>query len=855
MSTSGATAEQALLRVLDDVANDLSDPTLARQFELEAEMVEDGKHKYWDRVTRARPGTDAAGHFTEREESRTPTAQCLLRLSLNPVRQGLNEFLARSGKGRPHAATKHLKKIEPEAAAFLALKGCLDAFSLNLQQSTLCIRIGRVIEDEVRLGLFAEQSPWLLKAIRERFKSANSIHHRRVLNALAKRYEIDLGEKWPEVEALHVGAALVTLVIERTGLFEVVQDQISGKEKRTTIQPTAQTLEWVRQRDASAQFLFPTYMPTVVAPRPWTTPTNGGYHFGLARRLKLVKNRNRGYQAELRNWDMPAVYESVNALQATPWSVNRRILGYMAEAAHGGSSIGGLPETRIEAVPPAPADIPTDKEARTEAQQDRLRAWKTVARQTHELNLERRQKGLVLARTVAIAQRYVDEPAFYFPYTLDFRGRAYPVASFLQPQGCDYQKALLQFSAGKPLGEMGAAWLAVHGANLMAEDPDSGQKLDKAPLQERIDWVVASEAKIAAVAANPWASDWWTHADSPWMFLAFCFEWAGYMAEGDAFVSYLPIALDGSCNGLQHFSAMLRDEVGGSAVNLIPHERPADIYMEVCKATLEHLATDALGDDDNAVLARQWIASGMVDRGLCKRPVMTMPYGSKQFGIRDQLGGELRKRGFLFTDPETGEEQDAWKHCGYLSAVIWRALGAVVVKAREAMDWLQSCARLASTENLPINWTTPDGFWVQQDYRETFEKKVKTQVAGQLLWPRLQEDTETRSKHRQQNGVAPNFVHSMDGAAMRLCILDALEAGISNFAMIHDSYATHAADTHEFAGCIRAAFIAMYENMDVLASFRENVATQLSDPTQLPAPPLPGSLDLSLVARSDFFFA
>ncbi|OHB33558.1 MAG: hypothetical protein A2882_11230 [Phenylobacterium sp. RIFCSPHIGHO2_01_FULL_70_10] len=849
-----------MLRALDAVEADLNDPLLARQFELEAEMIEEGRHRYWDRVNRTRPGTDANGRFTEGEESRSPTSQCLLRLALNPVKDGVEAFLAaaKTGKaGRRHVAVKHLELVEPEVSAFLAVKTCLDAFSLNLGQGTLCVRIGRALEDEVRLRTFEAKAGGLLHRIRERFKTANFKHHRRVLNALAQRYEIDLGPRWSETEALHTGAALLTCVLERTGLFEIVHEQ-QGAERRTTVRPTEQTLEWVRNRDAAAQFLFPTFMPLVVKPREWTTPFNGGYHFGLARKLKLVKNHRKGYQAELRSREMPAVYRAVNALQNTAWCVNGNVLALMSEAARAGSSLGGLPDTRQEDIPPAPADIPEDKDARTPEQQARLNAWKTTVRETYEANLERRQKALVVARTIAIAEKYADEERFYFPYTLDFRGRAYPAASFLQPQGCDYQKALLQFADGKPLGHDGACWLAIHGANLMAEDPHTGQKLDKAPLQERIDWVFANEDKIAAVAADPHASDWWTLADCPWQFLAFCFEWAGYMREGETFVSHLPVALDGSCNGLQHFSAMLRDEVGGSAVNLIPHERPADIYMEVRNKAVEVCERDAAGDDpEKAKVAKAWLASGQIDRGLCKRPVMTMPYGSKQFGIRDQLVTELRKRGFEFHDPETGEVSDGWAECGYLAAAIWEALGGVVVKAREAMDWLQTCARLAAKAELPINWTTPAGLPIQQDYREMHSKKVKTQVAGVLLWPRLQEETDTVSKTKQQNGMAPNFVHSMDASAMMLCINEALDAGIESFAMIHDSYATHAADTHVFYGCIRQSFIRMYTDHDVLSDFRRDIAYQLPPElvAELPPVPRPGDLDLTLVAESDFFFA
>lgn len=852
MTEHGATVDETLLHALDKVEAEIANPVLQRQFDLEAEMIEDGRHRYWDRVLRARPGTDSEGRQRLGEESRTPASQCLLRSALNPIRDGVVAFIAKaeSGKaGRRHMAVKHLKLVDPETVSFIAIKRCLDSFSVAPDLTNLCIKIGRALEDEVRLRLWEKDRPWLLKAIRSRFATKTFHFHRRVLNTLGARYGVDMGEPWSKNEALQCGSALLTIVIEQTGLFEVVTMRTADGNPRLHVHPTAETAEWVRKCDASAQFLYPTYMPTIVMPKPWEGPTGGGYHYGLARKLRLVKNRNRGYQSDLRAHDLSKVYRSINALQETPWQINHAILRHLLPAAKSGTAFAGLPDTRVETPIPAPADIPRDRELRTAEQQERLVTWKSQARAVHEGNMDRRQKGLVLARTIAIAEKYADEESLFFPYTLDFRGRAYPAASFLQPQGCDYQKALLMFAEGKALGEDGAPWLAIHGANLMSEDPETGQKVDKGTLQERIDWVVLNEHRILAAAADPDASEWWTKADSPWQFLAFCFEWAGFKREGEAFVSYLPVALDGSCNGLQHFSAMLRDEVGGAAVNLIPHERPADIYMEVCKAALGVVSAS------EAPEAQAWLASGQIDRGLCKRPVMTMPYGSKKFGIRDQILQELRSRGFVFHEGK--DQSDGWAESGFLSGVIWDAIASVVVKAREAMDWLQACARVAAGEGLPIQWETPDGFPVLQDYRETHTKQVKTQVAGKLLWPKLKEEDATLSKHRQQNGIAPNFVHSMDGCAMRSCVNLALERGIDSFAMIHDSYATHAADTEVFYGHIRAAFVEMYTSQDVLAAFRDKIISQVAEERRhlIPALPEPGSLDLTRVLESDFFFA
>ncbi len=41
-----------------------------------------------------------------------------------------------------------------------------------------------------------------------------------------------------------------------------------------------------------------------------------------------------------------------------------------------------------------------------------------------------------------------------------------------------------------------------------------------------------------------------------------------------AFPSRLPVQMDGSCNGLQHYAALGRDSEGGNAVNLRPNPAP-----------------------------------------------------------------------------------------------------------------------------------------------------------------------------------------------------------------------------------------------------------------------------------------
>ena len=71
-------------------------------------------------------------------------------------------------------------------------------------------------------------------------------------------------------------------------------------------------------------------------------------------------------------------------------------------------------------------------------------------------------------------------------------------------------------------------------------------------------------------------SRWWIKAEKPWQCLAACMEVRDALASGNpaAFPSRLPVQMDGSCNGLQHYAALGRDADGGNAVNLRPNPAP-----------------------------------------------------------------------------------------------------------------------------------------------------------------------------------------------------------------------------------------------------------------------------------------
>ena len=602
----------------------------------------------------------------------------------------------------------------------------------------------------------------------------------------------------------------------------------------------------------------PIHEPMVVQPRDWTTPNNGGYISSSIRPLKLVKVGSKGYLEELESTEMPIVYAAVNALQRTAWQINTRVLNVLTNFWEAGHEQADLPSQFGCAMPPKPWDIATNEEA--------LRDWKSATSKAHQQNMEERSKRSSLRFCISTATRYNSFSKIHMPYTLDFRGRIYAVPS-LHPQGPDYMKALLRFANGKPLGEHGAQWLAMHGANVAGND--------KCSLEERVQWVLDNEAAIVACAAAPLENKGWCteingqKIDKPWQFLAFCFEWAGYVEFGESFVSKIPVALDGSCSGLQHFSSLLLDEKGGATVNLTPSDTPQDVYGLVAgyvNVALKAIVASGVSQerDDQVDLARQWLEFG-VNRKVCKRAVMTLSYGSTQYGFKDQLledviepafasHAEAVKRGTA--QGELPFTQGGYRAAVFMAAQIWEAVAIPLVKSVEAMQWLQKAAKLVSEEELPIRWSSPVGFPVMQAYFDLKLRRVETALQGKIIKVSVASATDKLCRRAQRNAISPNLVHSLDAAHMMLTVVRAEQEGIKSFAMIHDSFGTTAAETEDLFRVVREAFVEMYTDVDIFENFRAEILRQLGAKADL-LPPLPdkGTLDLKGVLASKFCFA
>lgn len=810
--------------------------TIEDQLNHECEMVYRGVERFRNQQQQAE----------ETRNAETSAGSTLLRHYVLRVSDHMKVYL--DGKHpdgrRRNKAAKLLDTIDTDKVALLSLRLILNSFySPKKSLTSMCILIGKRCEDELRFVHFETEYREYYESLLRDFKRKNLMnynHQRNVLRAKGQDRGLQWAD-WSEEDKFSVGSLVLSLILEVCDLVEREETRDRRGRKTVLVVPTAACIKWISDHNAAVELISPDRMPCLIPPMDWTSNTDGGFYSPeLRARTPLIKantiDRNRA--EKYNNADMPQVFSAINAMQRTGWRVNTRLQAVMTYVWQNNLECG-MPRSEPIEFPPCPLGEGEDSNMLKEGSDRQLafNDWKAEVRELHTMERDRRSKNLALLRTMRLSNELKAYGEFFYVYQTDFRGRVYATASGLNPQGTDQSKALIEFSKGKALGKDGFRWFMINGANKYG--------FDKASYDGRIAWVYENAHDFLQAAEDPIGNrSIWSAADKPWQFLAWCMEFRDAMDMDDhtEFVSHLPVGLDGSCNGLQHFSAMLRDSVGGRAVNLIPSETPADIYQTVADVCFSKL-TDA---DDAAAQNWQFILGDSMPRSLSKAPVMTLPYGSTQQACTSSVFKWYREKA-----ERSFAENTAFSHSIYLAPIMWESIGEVVIAARAAMAWIQECSSVISKAGADIEYTSPIGFPVIQRRMKYTSKKIDTQIGGRLQL-RLATSTTEVDVRKQRQGSSPNLVHHVDAAHMMMCINACVEAGIEDFAMIHDDFGTHAADAGTLQRIIGETFVKLHTENNVLKNFKDAHEERLG--IELPDLPESGDLDINDVLKSPYFF-
>jgi DNA-directed RNA polymerase len=795
-----------------------------RQSKLDEEMVELGRQRYRNRANKA-------SHIAA--ESNTIPGRMLLNRCTTELHAEIDRWTqkASTGPGRKHRCLPFLQQIDSKKAAVIASKVVIDALSAERMLTGTCIAVGRAIEDEILLDELADKSPNFLRSVQKNtFKSVGQKFKRRFARDAARAVDL-VTKRWSKSDALAVGLLLIEMLAARTGVIEIITKMNARGRKYCVIQAALDIRKWVRGCHEYHEALEPMFLPTIERPLQWNNPWVGGYSSMEWKPRPLVKSRNKAYQESLVGSLSSDVYSAVNFIQNTPWAVNHSIRDLVRQCWKDGLEIDALPPSRDEPIPTRPDDIDTNQDSR--------RQWRKAAAKIHFLNESYESQRLLALKTMFVTDKMVNHGRLWFPHQLDFRGRGYPLPLYLHPQGVSYAKAMLRFSDGKPIStDDQAQSLYVHTANKFG--------IDKESIDFRIRWIEQNRSLIESIARDPYGNREWTKADEPFAFVAACQELVGMWDHGQGFVSSLPIAMDATTQGLQIYAMLLRDPVAGLATNVLPADKPSDPYQFVANAVIAKL------QQSSDPLASQLLTFG-IDRTTTKRQTMTLPYGLTQHSCisytREWIEDRSRKTGYNPWGLET------YKPVVFLGKIIWESIGDVVGSARKGMDFIRSCIGTLIDNDVTPFWMTPIGFPVRMRYENYDRITVSTRIGAKAKVLSLRQENGRQSKRKALNGGPANYIHSLDGFGgllghtVNLCA----SGGIHHLGAVHDQIMCLAGDHPVVANAVRTATVEIFSR-DLLREFHEGVLTFLPKGAILPDVPEYGTLDISKVMDSKYYF-
>ncbi|XP_060192764.1 DNA-directed RNA polymerase 2B, chloroplastic/mitochondrial isoform X2 [Lycium barbarum] len=649
-----------------------------------------------------------------------------------PLRDKIAEEQEFCSQGKSKAAySKYFHQLPADMMAVITmhkLMGLLmtggDHGTARVVQAALVI--GDAIEQEVRIHKFLEKTK---KHKAEKDTKMEDGEHvtqeqeklRKKVTSLMKKQKLravnqivrsqDDSKPWGQDAKAKVGSRLIELLLQ-TAYIQSPADQLAvdppdirpafvhsvrtvSKETKSASRRYGiiQCDELVfKGLEKTARHMVIPYMPMLVPPVKWTGYDKGGHLYlpSYVMRTHGARQQREAVKRASRNQLRP-VFEALDTLGSTKWRINKRVLSVVDRIWAGGGRLANLVDRD---------DVPLPEEPDTEDEAVRTK-WRWKVKSVKKENRERHSQRCDTELKLAVARRMKDEEGFFYPHNVDFRGRAYPMHPHLNHLGSDICRGVLEFAEGRPLGESGLRWLKIHLANLFAGG------VDKLSLEGRIAFTENHLDDIFDSADKPLEGRrWWLNAEDPLQCLAACINLSEAVRSSspETMISHLPVHQDGSCNGLQHYAALGRDELGAAAVNLVAGEKPADVYSGIATRVLDIMKRDAQRDPEefpDAVRAR--VLVNQVDRKLVKQTVMTSVYGVTYIGARDQIKRRLKERGAIADDSEL------FGAACYAAKVTLTALGEMFEAARSIMTWLGECAKVRQAVKMLFRYGVTTG--------------------------------------------------------------------------------------------------------------------------------------------------
>ena len=574
-----------------------------------------------------------------------------------------------------------------------------------------------------------------------------------------------------------------------------------GIKHRQMLQEVADAAEW----DSWAM---------VHPPLDWTPEERGGF---LLRHPGSIADLIHNDKGTIPSQD---AFEAINRQQRVPFKVNRFIYGVQRQLLGKHHDIGSFKSYEAESWVDEnfPKFDPSvwELESRDPIRRKAIRELKRAHGEQKKAEKLAKNPYRVLKQ----AARFIDVDRIYFSCFFDSRLRIYTHAMGLTYQGSDYQKALLMFADGVKVTDSNREQvkreLLVSLANTWGED--------KLTFDKRVEFALDLVKDLGYVAQDPLTTSAytvWTKADEPFQFLALLREWFELMVWKTSDIARVPGGRDATNSGSQILGGMCRDGKTCFYTNVVPKwngnvsDGPQDLYGVVAATARVYLKSDPWvstnlaryskeaqkkAEKEGRILGRTFVLNmdpDLIGRSHLKRLCMVDSYGGSWGSKNEYVSAEL---------DDTAKQEDIKITLAEKRLVTDAGIQAQAREFPLSTDlnkWFKVVGKSAVAKGLTfLEWETPDGSYIVQEYRVPNIVQVTTYaMGGGTYWQPLKyeennvdsEGKRTR-KTKRQAGRSTNSV--IDGYTDDIMEGKTATALGANFTHSHDSCIIRGAMNH-----------------------------------------------------------
>lgn len=789
--------------------------------------------------------------FISLMKSEIPKVVTHLKAVHNNVVQGNLEPGVKSDLMLPPLLDKYVSILGYETVAVVAFESVLDVLDLSKGgpfESVLVRKIGELLDFEAFMKYVEAVDPDII-AMLGGYDLQSKGKSRKFTAVIEKAGEHEhLEWDWLDnASVLRLGNWAMEGVLYGTDLFQSELKMVGDNKTQYVIslseagKAAKDKIQTIILNELSEN------LPMVVPPRDWELESGrtGGYLTPGPRMQGSAIHNDAGSRPS------PTAIKAINNLQRQAWRVNHFIYDLQEELLNNPKyhdiEIGAFRKFDLDRnldIFDNLEDPELAKISWEEAKEDpevltrKKRAYRAKKQLEQELQ-QKKQKAMPTARVVGVASRglprvstadlhkqlnqplpdglrYRDLERFYTPWYFDYRLRMYPLVDTIQPQGADYAKAIIEFADGYPVTEQSKRDLLISIATAW------GQGVDKVSYDKRVEAAENQELIWESVAKNPLGTvefEFWTQADEPFQYLALVHEYVKIFVWKTQNLHHVSGGRDATCSGIQIAGALLRDAKTCKLVNVLPSDEPQDAYRAVAEEALKLIANpEWLADrierreenrrkkaEKEIKLQTQLVSEGkreavtasyeprfecnieteLVNRSVAKMIVMLTPYGGSYKTMLGHVEEKMKERGATMHQADYS----------ILTHALIEGMANALPGFSALNTWFKTLAKttLATPDDLTgkprqqIEWYTPNGSRIVQQYFEREEQVVKTYTHGRvnvrLRQYSANKETRKLKMSKMQSALAANTIHSLDA-----CIIQDAVAGYehSAFAAVHD---------------------------------------------------------------------